>query len=443
MATGWLFKAAESNGDTFAESVAGDALFVLEGASNSFSFGHRSYPVPYLLLDSAGLRTSSLACGSNVLTTSAGRLNAAMLEGVASSDLPVDSVTEFRIASSNIAPRHFALGSVWSDAIADSNVFERHIADGAVTSDKIGGALSASVGGTGRSNLDAGRLLVGNGSNALVTSDLLQWTGSELRASKLALGSTPDVEAAINDARADMAAFVAAVGSGAITNASIASGAVTSDKIGGALSASVGGTGRSNLDAGRLLVGNGSNALVTSDLLQWTGSELRASKLAIGSTPDVEAAINDARADMAVLAAAVGTGGAIGTGSISAAQIADLNVLERHIADGAVTPNKMLGLAGAPAGRLVYSGAGNALSHSSSLEFDESASNLSARNAYFGGRAHAGGEIVIGLAGATRFRLAISGNDLVVSRIDANDAETPYVNLGDVVSVLQNVGVAP
>ncbi len=52
--------------------------------------------------------------------------------------------------------------------------------------------------------------------------------------------------------------------------------------------------------------------------------------------------------------------------------------------------------------------------------------------------------MIIGRLESRRFRLAISrasNQDLVVSSIAPNDTETPYLNLGDLVSLLDNANV--
>jgi hypothetical protein len=151
--------------------------------------------------------------------------------------------------------------------------------------------------------------------------------------------------------------------------------------------------------------------------------------------------------------------------AVTSLKIADSNVLERHIAnsavtldkiaDGAVAPRKLQGLVpvssggtgigGAPAGSLLFTSTGSeALSFSSALKFDPSQSNFAAGNAFFDGRAHAGNEMIIGRPGSRRFRLAIGGasnQDLVVSSIAPDGTEAPYLNLGDLVALLDNVNV--
>jgi len=103
------------------------------------------------------------------------------------------------------------------------------------------GILNVSFGGIGTSTLTSGQLLIGNGIDALLQSSYLTWddTSKTLTATKF-------------------------VGSGAGLTALNAS-SINS----GILNVSCGGIGASSLTLGRLLIGNGTSALLQSPYLSW------------------------------------------------------------------------------------------------------------------------------------------------------------------------------
>ena len=352
MSGGWLFKAAESNSDTFTGAALDDALFVHKGSSNRFIFGASNEIIPFLVVSGTGVQTPSIACGSNVLTTASGMIDARMIEGQLLSHAIADSnVLENHIADSAVTSMKLAGSNVLENHIADSNVLERHLVNSAVTSMKLAD-----------SNVLERHLL-----NSAVTS--MKIAGSNVLANHIADSN--------------------------VLERHLLNSAVTSTKL-----------ANSNVLERHLV-----NSAVTS------------------------------------------------------LKIADSNVLERHIAnsavtldkiaDGAVAPRKLqglvpvssggTGLGGAPAGSLLFTSTGSeALSFSSALKFDPSQSNFAAGNAFFDGRAHAGNEMIIGRPGSRRFRLAIGGasnQDLVVSSIAPDGTEAPYLNLGDLVALLDNVNV--
>jgi hypothetical protein len=107
-----------------------------------------------------------------------------------------------------------------------------------LTATNILGNINVSQGGTGATTLVAGNLLVGNGTNALIQSNNLNWNNNILSATNFAGSGT------------------------AITN-------LTAANITGNISVSQGGTGKTTLVAGKLLVGNDTSALIQSNNLSW------------------------------------------------------------------------------------------------------------------------------------------------------------------------------
>jgi hypothetical protein len=119
------------------------------------------------------------------------------------------------------------------------------------------GILSVTKGGTGLSNLSIDKLLVGNGINQITQPSNLHWDSLNNR---LGIGT-------INPATTlDV--------SGSITGTFIGSGAGltalnASNINSGILNVSCGGIGASSLTLGRLLIGNGTSALLQSPNLSW------------------------------------------------------------------------------------------------------------------------------------------------------------------------------
>jgi hypothetical protein len=120
-----------------------------------------------------------------------------------------------------------------------------------LTATNILGHINVSQGGTGKATLVAGNLLVGNGTDALIQSDNLNWNNNILSATNFAGSGTE------------------------ITN-------LTAANISGNINVSQGGTGKTTLALGKLLVGNDTNALIQSNNLSWdnTNNILAATKFA-------------------------------------------------------------------------------------------------------------------------------------------------------------------
>lgn len=97
---------------------------------------------------------------------------------------------------------------------------------------------------------------------------------------------------------------------------------------------------------------------------------------------------------------------------------------------------------GAGSGGVIFSsGAAGTLATHQALTYDPANANLSASNVYVDARAHANQVVVGGPSGNARFRMSVSSNELVVSRINPDGTETAYVNFSDLVRLLSKVSV--
>ena len=178
------------------------------------------------------------------------------------------------------------------------------------------GMLSVIAGGTGAKTLTLGRLLIGNGTGALLQSGNLTWDNSNniLSASKF-------------------------LGSGANLTSLNASNLNS-----GVVNISYGGTGKTSLNTNQILIGNGTNALLQSSNLSWDNSNN-------------------------ILTAANYVGSGTGLTSLNASNIANgtLNVSRGGIGTGTLTY-----------GQILIGNGINALQQSSNLSWDNSNNILSA-----------------------------------------------------------------
>lgn len=134
------------------------------------------------------------------------------------------------------------------------------------------GMLDVEFGGTGRSNLDDTKVLVGNGSRGVESAAGLVWSSGNLGintdgpASALdVVGTTKTTDCFVEDVC--RASFFEGDGR-RLSNLNV-------DNVSnGILEVQYGGTGRSNLDDMRVLVGNGTASLESATNLYWTGSGL-------------------------------------------------------------------------------------------------------------------------------------------------------------------------
>jgi hypothetical protein len=139
------------------------------------------------------------------------------------------------------------------------------------------GTLAVSYGGTGTTTLSESKLMVGNGTNGIITPANLHWdnTNNRLGVATVDPGYTLDVSGDINftgTLRQNGTAFSGG-GGGGTTDAS----AINS----GTLSVSYGGTGTTTLASGQLIVGNGTGAVIQSSNLTWDNTNGR---LGVGIT---------------------------------------------------------------------------------------------------------------------------------------------------------------
>lgn len=431
--SGWLFKAAESNGDTFVDALADDALFVHNGGPlGRFLFGSaQQSAAPSLLVDGSGIRAPNIVCDSNASVS--GTLSAFPVVNVGSAI--VDLRADLGALAENV---------LTGVAIGESNV----------SPSKLSSTLPVSIGGTGRHILPTGLLVFGSGIAPLGTSSNLSWnalaaTLSAANASvagNLEVGSRSSVERSLDDLDASVASLqgdlIKIAYSDLIDKPEFVN-YFTFSNIGPFMFPPE----TTNLD---VVV---RNSLTPSINRAYNIGQRELRYRYVYS--DYVSCSNICFFDGA--SAVKNFTGSYNELSDKPVLSADNSVLERHIADGAVSPKKIrgpvpvssggTGITGAPSGSLLFSVAGaEALSFSESIKFDHSTSNLSVKNAYCDGRVHAGTEIVVGRQGSRRFRIAVGGpgnNDLIVSSIDPDGTEAPYVNLGDVAALLASVNVVP
>lgn len=90
---------------------------------------------------------------------------------------------------------------------------------------------------------------------------------------------------------------------------------------------------------------------------------------------------------------------------------------------------------------LVASGGTGRVSHDSMLQFDRTTANLTASNMRAVSRMHSDNIVIGGGPGTTRFRLSVSNDSLVVSRINKDGTEEAIVDIDDVALLLSKVQV--
>lgn len=155
------------------------------------------------------------------------------------------------------------------------------------------GILRVQYGGIGTNSLSQNKILIGNGSSAISTATALHWSGSNLGIGTTVPTDTLHVVGVIRST----SNFVSTLPTGTAPfqvasttlvtnlNADLLDGQNGSfyqnatNMNAGTLRVAYGGTGSSNLAASKLLVGNGSNTILTPTDLHWTGT-----RLGIGTT---------------------------------------------------------------------------------------------------------------------------------------------------------------
>jgi microcystin-dependent protein len=131
------------------------------------------------------------------------------------------------------------------------------------------GTLLVSYGGTGAQTLNSGSVLVGNGQGAVLQPSSLNWDNINGR---LGVGKTGPTTAI--DVSGTITANVFAGSASSLNNLN------TSNVNTGTLSVSYGGTGAQTLSANKLLVGNGTGAVLQPSSLHWDGTN---SRLGVGT----------------------------------------------------------------------------------------------------------------------------------------------------------------
>jgi hypothetical protein len=132
------------------------------------------------------------------------------------------------------------------------------------------GTLAAVYGGTGSSNVTAGRILAANGSSALINSANLTWDNTN---SRLGIAMTNPLYTVDVSGTVEATLFM---GSGASLTGLNSSNVNT-----GTFIVTYGGTGSTTLTASKVLVGNGTGALIQNTNLHWDNTN---SRLGIGKS---------------------------------------------------------------------------------------------------------------------------------------------------------------
>ena len=130
------------------------------------------------------------------------------------------------------------------------------------------GTLAVARGGTGASTHTSGKLLVGEGTSALSSPEDLHWNATERRLGVNTSNPTTELDVR-GDARVDGSVTAGAfVGDGSgLTNLSLGGG--------GVVDVPQGGTGAGEHATDKILVGNGSNAILSPSGLHWDGANGR------------------------------------------------------------------------------------------------------------------------------------------------------------------------
>jgi hypothetical protein len=172
------------------------------------------------------------------------------------------------------------------------------------------GTLNVSQGGTGTTNLNSNQLLVGNDIGAVIQSENLSWNNStstltatniigigsgltKLNANKITLGTLNVAQGGTGTANLNSNQLLVGNDTGAVIqsanlswdNANSILSATNFSGIGtsltklnasnmdrGTLNVAQGGTGKTSLTSGKLLIGNDTNAVIQSDNLSWNNN---------------------------------------------------------------------------------------------------------------------------------------------------------------------------
>jgi fibronectin-binding autotransporter adhesin len=210
------------------------------------------------------------------------------------------------------------------------------------------GLLSVSYGGTNTSTLNANKVMVGNGTNGVLTPTNLHWDNTN---SRLGLGRTnPGTALDVN---------------GTVTATSFVGALNASNVNAGLLSVAYGGTNTSTLNANKVMVGNGTNGVLTPTNLHWdnTNSRLGLGRTNPGTTLDVNGVVNATSFTGALNATQINIGtmavsyGGTGANTLTSGRVLVGNGNDPVLQPSALTWNNATGTLSAT----VFSGSGASL----------------------------------------------------------------------------------
>ncbi|AUF82682.1 hypothetical protein TetV_600 [Tetraselmis virus 1] len=397
---GWTFKAAVSNTDLLTDTLTGDAIFRTDGRDARFVFGCSNATASVLQIDKDGINVpgncvaATYLCGSEILTTNNDLLDATKLDGfIRDSNVPDEFITAVMIADSNITPDKLtdtipvSLGGIgasslvqdeiligngtgpvysstnlsWNDSTDTFSVLNTDVT-GVLSLPSIPNVedylnnVSSSVG-----NINSNQILDSNVlSRHVAESNLLSihYSDDSILNQHLSVDSVTSLKIAesniISTHYVDNSILAKHLASDSVTTDKILDDAVTSDKIGGTLSVSVGGTGVSTFTQDQIVIGNSTDPLYSSSSLAWNNGTSTLSVanvnvtgvLELPSISDVEDYLNNISdivaninsnqiLDSNVLARHVAES------NIDSIHYSDLSVLEQHLAANSVTTDKI------------------------------------------------------------------------------------------------------
>ena len=392
MATGWRLSTSTSNDQVFTDAGEYDAIFRTESMSQRLLFGASSNVASTLAVSA-----SNAAITGDLLVTGVSYSDS----HVVNNNLRVGFIPDVEAAINNISVGGgLGVGAVTSNVIASSNVLARHIQNGSILDQHIAGVLSVGIGGTGVSNVSAGSVLFGDGTNPLATHAALAFdratetlTASNLLVTGAAsVRGVPDIEAALSNLADGSSILADAVSNVHLSDAcvrtsNIADGNVTEAKLAGVLSVGIGGTGVSNVSSGSVLFGDGTNPLATHAALAFdratetlTASNLLVTGAAsVRGVPDIEAALSNLADGSAILADAV-SNVHLSDACVRTSNIADSNVTEAKLAGVLSVGIGGTGVSNVSAGSVLFGDGTNPLATHATLAFDRATETLTASN---------------------------------------------------------------
>jgi hypothetical protein len=257
--------------------------------------------------------------------------------------------------------------------------------------DNVGsGVLNVQYGGTGKTQLEASKLLVGNGTSDVNSPPNLHWDSGANR-----LGINTSAPQYALDVNGSFSATTIRGDGNEITNLDV-------DNVGeGVLDVFYGGTGRSNLSLSKIMVGNGTNDVITPIDLHWDGTRLGVGTSAPQSRLQVQGTCT---ADFFV-----GDGNDVSNLNMDSAGTGILNIERGGTGAGEHTENK-----------LIVGNSTDPLLSPTQLHWDPSTCNLGVRTDEPSDPLH-----VNGRARATSF----IGDGNAITNLDMNNAGTGVLSV--------------